>query len=359
MIKRLRLAALIICSGCASSFSSFNEYIPSGHDVKLSYERANEEIKILYVTCGMLIIERGSDAFMLDPFFSYQKMSDFITGIKPSKKYYAQFRQLVDRSLINKDNLKTAFISHSHYDHLMDLPVLIHDRYFPNLKSVYGNSFVPEMLFHSRKNGIEINAISDDQLYNPLTKGTDKQYSWIVVSDSIQVLPIASRHAPQKKGVLIMNSDLDADYFHKEKFHDPSARSRSSKWDAGCNYAFLVRFLKKDGNEFRLLIQTSASNPPYGLPPAGEKADLAVLCFASLQEVKDYPAYLVENSGAKKLMLIHWEDFFRHPKNIDDVKLVRATNKKLAKQRLAMVRALPEKPQITMPKPGTLITVQF
>jgi hypothetical protein len=361
-LSRLAPASLLIVflGGCATSYSTFNAYVPHERQINVTVDQpARHAINMLYVTCGMMIFQYGDDAFMLDPFFSYQKMSDFIGGIKPRKKYYEQFKKLMDTVSIDRRAVRTALISHSHYDHLMDLPALMHDKYFPNLKSVYGNAFVPDILFHSSNNGADIKRIEENQLYNPLSKTPDQSYEWIQVSDSIQVLPIASRHAPQKKGVLIMNSELDRNYFRKEKFKNPYARSRASKWDAGCNYAFLVRFLKKDGTYFKILIQTSASNPPYGLPPADEKADIAVLCFASLQEVKNYPAYLIEGTGAKKLILIHWEDFFRHPKNTEDVKLVRATNKKTAKARLQKVQALPQKTEVIMPKPGSFISITY
>jgi hypothetical protein len=354
------LLSLFLLGGCATSYSPLHEYIPARHEIKVTTrEPVQDSISMLYVTCGMMIFQHGHEAFMLDPFFSYQRFSDFITGIKPRKKFYENFKHLMDTSSIDRNAVRTAFISHTHYDHLMDLPLLMHDRYFPNLKTVFGNSFVPDMLFHSKNNVINIKSIDDNQLYNPLSNNEDKNYEWLNVSDSMQVLPIASRHAPQKKGVLMMNSGLDTNYFRKEKFKDPYARSRSSKWDAGCNYAFLVRFLKRDGTYFKILIQTSASNPPYGLPPTGEKADIAVLCFASLQEVEDYPAYLIKNTGAKKLILVHWEDFFRHPKNTGDVKLVRVTNKKIAKTRLKQVEALPQRPEVLMPKPGTFISIGY
>ena len=157
----------------------------------------------------------------------------------------------------------------------------------------------------------------------------------------------------------MMNGRLDERYFQKNKFKDPLASSRGFKWDTGCSYSFLVRFLNRDGTTFNIFVQTSASNEPYGLPPTGQEADLAILCFASMQEVTDHPNYIMRKTKAKKLLLIHWEDFFGKKISFEKVRMVRSTNKKLAKRRLNDVRNSELRPEVIMPRPGSLIKVNY
>jgi hypothetical protein len=67
----------------------------------------------------------------------------------------------------------------------------------------------------------------------------------------------------------------------------------------------------------------------------------------------------MKKTQAKKLMLVHWEDFFRYPRSPDDIQMVRGTNKKLAKRRLDEVRNSALQPEVIMPKPGSLIRVSY
>jgi hypothetical protein len=347
--------AIALLYGCAASTKKFAKYIPAGHDVVIGGEGAPDSAKLLYVTCGMMVLEYHNDAILFDPFFSYQTFGNFLTGIKSSEKYYQRFKQLAD-TCIDPLKVKSAFISHTHYDHLMDLPLLMSKNYFPNLKTVYGNEFLPDMMFHWRSHAA-FKAIEDDQVFNP--KAASDQFEWLKITPNCEVLPVASAHAPQKWGLLLINSKLDKEYFRKEKFKNPAPISNVRKWDVGCNYSFLVRLKKADGSYFKILVQTSASNPPYGLPPRNEHADVAVLCLASMQEVIEYPKYFLESTGARELILVHWEDFFRHPKSNDDVKIVRETNKKLVLKRLQEVESLTQKPEVMMPKPGSLLRFFF
>lgn len=355
--RLLLFVFLLFATACSRSTRLFSDIIPASRNVELPYARkTNDEIKILYVTCGMLVMEHRRKSIVLDPFFSYQKMQSMMFGIRSRERFFNAFKELAD-STIDNTAVRSAFVSHTHYDHVMDLPLLLHKKYFPNLKSIYGSGNLPFMMHHQQDKGVNISALTDDQIFNPLKPGDP--YKWIPVSDSIAVLPIASMHAPHKFGVLLMNGKLKEKYFTNEKLKDPLAKSRAFKWVTGCSYSFLIKFLRRDGGEFRVFVQTSASNDPYGLPPEGENADLAVLCFASMQEVDDHPNYIMQKTKAKKLMLIHWEDFFRYPKNADDIQMVRGTNKKLAKRRLDEVRRSGLQPEVIMPKPGSLVRVTF
>lgn len=340
--------------GCAQSLSPFQSIITSSTEIRMNKEALNDELKLLYITCGMIIIEYKDEAIFFDPYFSYQKITSIPFGVKTRKRFYDPFKETVE-STIDKNKVTTGFISHSHYDHLMDLPVLLHDQYFPNLRIIYGNEFVEPMMKHHLDKGVAIHTITEKQLYNPIKPDTA---NWMPVSKSIEVMPIASMHAPHKFGVLAMKGPVDKNYFQKPKLKDPYARSKGFKWDVGCAYSFIIRLKKSDNTYFKIFIQTSASEEKYGSPPEGEKADIAIMCFASIQEAENYPFYFVEKTGAQKLILIHWEDFFRYPKDEHDIKIVRGTNKRIANERINALQKLPSPPDVLMPRPGSLLTIK-
>jgi hypothetical protein len=113
---------------------------------------------------------------------------------------------------------------------------------------------------------------------------------------------------------------------------------------------------------FRIFIQTSASKFPYGAPPQAtihdRPVDLAILCAASSTNVKNYPAELMNYLNAKKLLLIHWEDFFGEPLEFDHPRLVPLTRyKKLARQLAEWNTDI--KDNVLMPRPGTRITLTY
>lgn len=347
---------LLLVTACSRSLSPFEDLIPQQKSILLTDGgNTRDSIKILYVTCGMLIIERRNQAVLFDPFFSYQPGLRIPFAIRSSPQAFNNFSRNYDKTF-NRSAVKAGFVSHSHYDHLLDLPLLIDKKFFPELRSVYGSEFVPEILFHHRYKGTRLIPLSQDTVFNPLD--TVDQFKYIHVTDSISVLPIASMHAPHKFGILMMNGKIDSKYFQNDKFKDPLAASRGFKWDAGCSYSFLVKFKNADGTTFNIFVQTSASNEPYGLPPAGEPADLAVLCFASMQEVDDHPNYIMRKTKAKKLLLIHWEDFFGK-QDSGRLRLIRSTNKKLAKRRVDDVRNSDLHPEVIMPRPGSLIKISY
>jgi hypothetical protein len=361
MNKTLNIAALvatmIVTSSCSRSVNGFEQFIPPSRKVAIQLDSARgDQLQMLYVTCGMIVLQKGNEAVFFDPFFSYQPLVKSLFGIRSSQEDFRKFDQLLDTT-INKGAVKAGFISHTHYDHLMDLPAIIQKKTFPNLADVYGSGYFQDIMHHHKAAGPRLQSLSDSVVYNPVS--ADTAFSYISISDSISVLPIASMHAPHKFGITLMNGRLKRKYFSREKFSDPWVKCNMLRWVTGCTYSFMVKFRNADGSDFKVFVQTSASDEPYGLPPRGEEADVAVLCFASMQEVNDHPNYIMRRTKAKKLILVHWEDFFRRPKHVDDIRMVRSTNKKLAKRRLREVQQTAQHPEIVMPKPGSLIRISY
>ena len=93
---------------------------------------------------------------------------------------------------------------------------------------------------------------------------------------------------------------------------------------------------------------------------------LVTVCVAAQQITQQQPTQRPrrvngseQKTEAKKMILVHWEDFFRYPKNPDDIQMVRGTNKKLARRRLNEVINSGVHPEVVMPKPGSLLRIKF
>ena len=332
----------ILFTSCAHKISKFYpEIIPRSSKVTLSVGKTGKHsINLTYLGCGNMIIEQDGDAIITDPFFSNQKFTKLPGKVKTKPDLFNLWKSNVE-TLASKGAVRAALVSHTHYDHVMDLPTLLQSKYFTNLHAVYGNDYLPQMMVNFQKEGVPFRPLPD---------------IWIRVTPRIRVLPIESGHAPQSGKKLYANKPLDADYF-KENLVWPDGKIKTKKWTAGKTYSFLVDFIQ--GDTIRLFIQTSASQYPAGRPPmkelAKKKVDVAVLCYASTTNVENYPKSIVNDLNPSKLVIVHWEDFFREPTTDDNYKLVRKTNPKKARARFNELGR--KKDFFVMPRPGTNIQI--
>jgi L-ascorbate metabolism protein UlaG (beta-lactamase superfamily) len=337
------LIASIALMSCAHKVSKFYpEIIPKRMNTTISVGKNNKHsVNLTYLGCGSMIIEQDGDAIITDPFFSNQKLSKMWGKVATDPEQFELWKGRV-QSQASKGMVRAGLVSHTHYDHVMDLPTLLQSHYFPNMQAVYGNSYLPQMMVNFVKDGVNVQSLKTDQ--------------WIEVTPKIRFMAIESSHAPQTGKKLRMNGPFDAEYF-KENLTWSNEKLKTKKWTAGTTYSFLVDFIQ--GDTVRFFIQTSASQYPAGRPPKDElqkkKVDVAVLCYASTLNVTDYPKAIVNDINPSKLVIVHWEDFFREAKSDDDVKLVRKTNSRRARRRFDELGK--KKDFFVMPKPGTKIQI--
>lgn len=333
---------VLLCSSCAHKVTEFYpEIIPKQMTTSLSVGKGQHKVNLTYFGCGNMIIEQDGDAILTDPFFSNQKVLKMWGKIQTKPGLYELWKDRV-QSQASRGMVRAGLVSHTHYDHVMDLPTLLQDHYFNKMEVVYGNTYLPQMMTNFMKEGVRIETL--------------KVGEWVNVTPGIRFLPIESNHAPHTKHKLYMSAPLDADYF-KENLVWPNAKIKTRKWSVGTVHAFLVDFIQ--GDTLRMYISTSASSYPIGRPPQEElkkkKVDIAVLPYALATNVKDYPKAIVSDINPSKLVIVHWEDFFREPKSDDDVKLVRKSNPK--KIRKLFDQLGKKKDFFVMPKPGTKIQI--
>lgn len=350
-------ALALTLGACSHSISRFYpEIVPKKSEAVLSVRPdSKSELNVLYLGNGNLVLERNGEAIITDPFFSNQKLLKLLGKVKTNSSLYSTWKTNFEYFL-SPSVVKAGLVSHTHYDHAMDLPLLLEDHYFTNMKVVYGNTYLPKIMQNFKKEGVRSEALTKEQVYDPTTK--DKVYEWISVSLNIRVLPILSNHAPHTKRKLFMDKPLKEQYF-KEHLIYSNSKTKAFKWSTGETYSFLMDFLGSD--TLRVFIQTSASEHPFGFPPAEELKkkgiDLAIVCYASAPNVDDYPNRLIDFIHPKKLMFVHWEDFFRKPKSFYDQRLVRSTNPKKVRKQIDRLG----KPNdfFMMPLPGTRIRVKY
>jgi hypothetical protein len=91
---------------------------------------------------------------------------------------------------------------------------------------------------------------------------------------------------------------------------------RLQRLKEGKTFAFLIDLLSDDGETvFRIHYQDAASEPPLGFPPPRvleeRDVDLAILCMPGYWMVNRYPEGILGRTGARHVLVIHYEDFFR------------------------------------------------
>jgi hypothetical protein len=360
MITRLLpvLAIVLLFTSCAQKVSKFYpEIIPNKMTATMPVVKdGKHSVNLTYLGCGNMIIEQDGDAIVTDPFFSNQKFTKMLGKVQTKPELYDLWKNKL-QTQVSRGSVRAGLVSHTHYDHVMDLPTLVQAHYFNKMEVVYGNSYLPQMMVNFLKEGVRMEGLSNEQIFQPAISN-DQAYEWISVTPRIRFLAIESNHAPHTKKKLYMSKPLDPAYF-RENLIWPGDKLKARKWTVGTTYSFLVDFIQ--GDTLRMYIQTSASQYPYGRPPAAElkkkKVDVAILCYASTLNVKDYPRAIVKEVDPAKLIIVHWEDFFREPRSDDDVMLVRKTNPRKARKRFDELGK--KKDFFMMPKPGTKIQILY
>jgi L-ascorbate metabolism protein UlaG (beta-lactamase superfamily) len=361
---------VVVCSlsmlaiSCSRSITSrnvpFMPIIPSLPTQEWNISGSNEPLKILYLGCGHLVLQYKKECTLIDPFFSTQGI--FKGKIHSDPEVLKKFNTLLKANQVDLSHTSSLWLAHTHYDHMMDIPLMLENKVLPEKVSFYGNEFGDDILANFIAEG-QYHELKVSETYDP--NKPKRVPSWINASSSVRVLPILSDHAPHFKAgpvrVHLMSGQLHKNYF-KDHFKKATDTTKRNQWKEGCTYSFLVDFMNGEDIAFRLFIQTSASNYPLGQPPLEmlkqHPVDVALLCVASANFVKPYPVQILNDVKPKKVVFIHWEDFFSKPLDFDGARLVRATNFRKLNRRLVRNDLRPDKETYVMPRPGTMITIR-
>ena len=147
----------------------------------------------------------------------------------------------------------------------------------------------------------------------------------IMSNGKVNVFPILADHNPHFKHIKTFDGDITVPL---TSFKKPYDKTRANDWLEGNTFSFVVDYVNNQNIiELRLFIQSSSCNPMYGIPPSTlpkHDVDIALLGVASYEASPLYPQVLLDSLNPKKVVWIHWEDFFR--KYTKEPKTVRATD---------------------------------
>lgn len=281
--------------------------LPPVKDTSISGLTGIKGITIQYLGAGGILLTKGQTTIAFDPFFS--------NGATSYKDWYKPWKNNLvlkpDTAVINEvsgiknlSNTEAVFITHAHYDHLLDVPYL-YKKVFAKKPAIYGNTSVNYLL----KNLVPSEDVINAQVKASQFSSTEIQ--WIKVNDNFRVMPILSDHAPHYRFIKVFDGEAIISPTVEEYYNG----SDPALWKEGRTLAYLVE-ITENTDTFRIHIQTSACTPTDGLPPEVYmqhigKVDISMFCMASFDNVDDYPDKLLSYLKPQKVIIVHWENFFK------------------------------------------------
>ena len=315
-----------------------------------------DSIKIKYLGSGGYYFSKGNSAFIIDPFFSPYKMLPLaINKISTQTENVEKGLKDIKEDIYN--NVDAIFITHSHYDHLLDAPYVFNNYLDSTRSKIYGSASMLTIAASVVDSTLLVDI--EDNLGSQESSGT-----WIYINGgSIRVMPILTRHAPHYKKLFSIGLYAGAAEPIK-KYKSDSAKTHVTKWKSDITFAYLIDFMKDEKPSFRIYLLSSASSPPDGFIYAETLREfpinLAILGAASFANVENYPEGIIEHLTPEKIIIAHWEDLFK-PYLHDPPRLIRATNfKKLIPQinEVYPWRVAGEQ-QFFMPLPGVFFSLKY
>lgn len=232
-------------------------------------------LTITWAGVTTLLIDDGESAVMTDGFFSRPSLAEVgLRSLSPSVPR-------IDGSLarIGAQRLEAVMPVHTHFDHVMDSAVVAERT---GARIVGGTS--------ARQVG-RGHGLPDDRLV-VVTPGEP------ISLGAYDVTLIEARHCPPDRFPGVITEPV-------------APPVRASAYKCGEAWSTLVHHRPSDR---RLLIVGSAGFVPGAL--AGQRADVVYLGVGQLgvqpeRYLKDYWTEVVRAVGARRVVLIHWDDFFR------------------------------------------------
>jgi hypothetical protein len=356
------LLLAIIFAACSKKINHRNfpaaEIIPSANKHILDIMHTGEPVQVAYLGCGHLAIQYQNEVILIDPFFSTQGFTK--TKIQTDAAAFKKYKTLLKENGFDLSKTKSVWVAHTHYDHMMDLPIMLSTQAIPNGAAIYGNSFGDDILGNFISG--QYHALEPSEVYDP---GKNAAGKWFEAAPAVRVLPILSDHAPHYKflgiPIHLMQGNVDASYFHST-LKEAGSKTKRGRWKEGTTYSYLIDFLDGETIATRIFVQTSGSHFPLGKPPVEElkkrKVDVAFLCTASAAYVKPYPIEILNVLKPQKTVFIHWEDFFRKPLDFDGARFVRFSNFRKLNRTLENGGYDLNPKDYVMPRPGTFLSIE-
>ncbi len=236
---------------------------------------AGSGLSVTWLGVSTLLVDDGSSALMTDGYFSRPGLARVAAGrVAPSP---ARVDGCLSRAKVSR--LAAVIAVHTHIDHVLD-SALVADRTGAQL--VGGRSAANV----GRGYGLPENRLIVAVGGEPMRLG------------AFEVTLVQSRHCPPDRFPGVIGAPL-------------TPPVRASAYRCGEAWSVLVHHLP---TARRLLIQGSAGYLEGAL--AGYRADAVYLSVGQLglqprSYLADYWAQTVQAVGARRVILVHWDDFFR------------------------------------------------
>jgi len=232
-------------------------------------------LAITWLGVSTLLVDDGTCSLLTDGFFSRPPLLD--VGLRRLPPSASRIDYCLNRAKINR--LAAVLPVHTHYDHAMD-SALVAAR--TGARLIGGESAANIARGHR---------LSDDQ---------------IVIAGSGEDLTVGPYTV-----TLVESHHCPPDRFPGAITAPVVPPAKASSFRCGEAWSTLIHHAPSDR---RLLIQGSAGFLPGAL--AGRRADIAYLGVGQLgvqprAYIEQYWAQTVRTVGARRVVLIHWDDFFR------------------------------------------------
>jgi L-ascorbate metabolism protein UlaG (beta-lactamase superfamily) len=320
-MKCYAIAVVLLLTACSSGPGRLNTLRKKGigfqsRDTSIDLTGFEGQLFVQYTGCGGVYIQRDSNAILIDPFFSNQKVmrigSSVFGGGQAGKKKISADPEMVHfgmqklgQRVGSLQKILAILSAHSHYDHLLDIPAVFNK--LEKKPTVYVN----RSGYNTCYNVIDTSKM--EILENHMTTEEVSRPPIALQNGKIHIYPILSEHNPHFRNIKFFSGSRTQPV---ADFTDAYHKTRANDWLEGNVFSFLIDYLDQTGKiEFRIFVQSSSCNPPAGIPPlqllADRSVDVAFLGIVSYHFSPAYPCDVVKALNPKEIVWIHWEDFFR------------------------------------------------
>lgn len=268
-------------------------------------------MRFTYLGVAGFLIRAGDEAIMTAPSFTHPRLWAVATPFWPihsdSSTVDHELHRLLGREFTALDSIHVLLVGHSHYDHLMDVPLLAR-RYLPSA-TIYGGLTTKRTLAgdeYLRQHPERIDSLfpADSAVATPWFVGR-----WNYTSHRrMRFMAMRSSHARNWWFITLAPC---------HEAHDRRSLPRTAwGWCLGEPVSYIIDLLDGNGHPvFRIFYQDAASRPlDVVMPPFAAQdqhaVDVAILSAGNFKKVDDYPTLLLASMRPKYIIVGHWEDFF-------------------------------------------------
>lgn len=315
---RLLVAFVALALSCSCIFRPPNGQQALGSQTPL---------RVRYLGVGGFLIERGQEAVLTAPLFTRPSWLELSTSGIASNPAVVDFH-LPPPALAN---VRAVISGHAHYDHLLDVPVVMtratqatffSNRSARNILTAFAPdrhpkcaSFPPSPLSIPRQRVVafdDLQSSAVDYTFCPHRRppNAPMQGRWLGVPGShIRVFAVCSEHPDQLGPIHYAPGGVE-----EEQCAPPT---RAADWLEGNTLAYLIDFLDPASGRihYRVYYQDSPTNAPVGHVPEPllreKRVDLALLCIGAYDRVVDHPSRAIAGLAPRYVIGAHWEDFGR------------------------------------------------